>query len=374
MNWINLLGGLTSFLLFILALTLLGNLFFFPRLRPPTAPLPSTVSLPLVSILIPARNEAEIIAGTISRLLAQTYPRFELLLLDDQSTDGTGRVAQSAAGEDPRFRLLAGRPLPTGWVGKNWACHQLVQEAQGDIFLFLDADVCCTPDAVAALVAHFEQTQTDMLTIWPTQITVTWAERLIVPLISFAILTYLPILPVHHTRFPLFAAANGQCLLFRRAAYQQIKGHAGLRDQVLEDVLLARRVKAAGLQLRMADGGGLVSCRMYDGWPAVRDGFSKNLTAGHNRSLLFLSFSTLFHWLLFLWPWIWFVLGGGWWPLLLGLAGISLRALAAAFTRQRVRDALLMPVSVLLMTVIAGRSAWWFWRGETRWKGRTLPT
>jgi chlorobactene glucosyltransferase len=374
MTWLPYLGLLITFALLIMGITLVSNLFSFPRLRSVSDPEPAPEPLPLVSILIPARNEAAVIAKSVQRLLAQTYPRFELLLLDDNSTDGTGRIAQQAASTDDRFRLISGQPLPAGWLGKNWACHQLAQEARGDLLLFLDADVQCTPDAVAALVTLRAQTQADLLTVWPTQVTVTWAERLVVPLMSLAILAYLPLLPVHHTSLAIFAAANGQCLLFRRAAYQQINGHTAVRDQVVEDVLLARRIKAAGLRLRMADGAGLVSCRMYDGWPAVRDGYAKNLLAGHGNSIPFLAVSTLFHWLIFIGPWIWFAAGGGWWPFLLGLAGMGWRALSAAFTRQRMRDALLMPVSVCLMTLIAGRSIWWRWRGKTQWKGRVLAT
>ena len=364
------LGLFVSLALLVIGLTVLMNLLFSLRLTPAgTSP-----TTPLISILIPARNEAGVIAQTIRQLRGQQRANIELLLLDDGSSDGTVEQAQQAAAGDPRFQLLTGQLLPAGWLGKNWACHQLAQAAQGDILLFLDADVQTTPTAVAAIAHLMAGSQADLLTVWPTQQTVTWGERLVVPLMALAILGYLPILPVHYTPWPAFAAANGQCLAFRRAAYAAVGGHEAVREQVVEDVVLARRIKAQGLRLRMADGAGLVSCRMYHDWPAVRAGFAKNILAGHGRSVPFLALSTLFHWLVFIFPWVWWLAGGGWWPLALGAAGLAIRALTAAYTRQRVGDALLMPLSVLLMTWIAVQSVWWRWRGQGQWKGRAVPT
>jgi chlorobactene glucosyltransferase len=278
---------------------------------------------------------------------------------------------------------LDGKPLPKGWLGKNWACHQLAQHAaaQGaDILIFTDADVQWQPQAAAAVVAEFERSGADLLTVWPTQTTVTWGERLTVPLMALAVLGYLPVRLAHDFHHPLAAAANGQCLAFDCRTYAQIGGHAAVRGAVVEDVRLAQRIKAAGLRLRMADGNRLVGCRMYDGWQAALAGFTKNILAGHGNHAALLLLSTLFHWALFVWPWLWLALGSGWplpgwpaWPLLLVSAGVGARAVTAAATHQRVRDALLMPVSVLLMTLIALRAVWWRLRfGGVLWKGRIL--
>ena len=228
------------------------------------------------------------------------------------------------------------------------------------------------PEALAALVTLAQTEQADLLTVWPTQQTETWAERLVVPLMSFAILCYLPILPVHFTHLPAFAAANGQCLLFRRSAYEQIGGHTAVRNNVIEDVALAKAIKSHKLRLRMADGNRLVSCRMYQNWPKVRAGFAKNILAGHGGSIPFLLLSTIFHWLVFLFPWLWFAASLNMWPLVLGLAGVVLRMGTAVFTHQRPLDALLMPASVLLMTRIAFQSIQWQRRGTAEWKGRKL--
>jgi chlorobactene glucosyltransferase len=313
---VTLLGGFISFALLILGITAVANVLFFPRLKATQA-----AQQPRLSILIPARNETAVIGQTIHALLSQTYANFELILLDDQSDDGTGTTATQAAGGDGRFRLISGTPLPPGWLGKNWACHQLSQAATGDYLLFADADVRWAPGAVAALLALAQGEQADLLTVWPTQHTETWAERLVVPLMSFAILCYLPILPVHYTNLPAFAAANGQCLLFRRGAYEQVGGHTAVHHNVIEDVALAKTIKSHGLRLRMADGNRLVSCRMYQNWPEVRAGFAKNILAGHGGSAPFLLLSTIFHWLVFLFPWVWFAATLNVWPLILGLGG-----------------------------------------------------
>ena len=363
------LGGFITVALLIMGITAVSNLILFPRLQPNQ---PS--QKPKLSILIPARNEAAIIGKTIAALLKQSYPNFELLLLDDQSEDGTGEIALNAANGDPRFRLLSGTPLPPGWLGKNWACHQLSQAATGEILLFTDADVMWHQSALDAILTQAESEEADLLAIWPTQHTETWAERLVVPLIGFAILNYLPILPVHHTHWPAFAAANGQCLLFRKSAYAQIGGHTAVRHNVIEDIALAQQIKTHKLRLRLADGNNLISCRMYQNWAEVRAGFAKNILAGHINSVPFLLLSALFHWLIFLLPWLWFGVTLEGWPLLLLLVGVLLRWVTAVFTHQRPFDAILMPISVLLMSRIALQSIIWQRRGTAKWKGRLLET
>ena len=369
MSWLTIVGGAISLSFFIILFTLFANLFTFPRLRPASG----RKDAPLVSILVPARNEAQVIGGTVSRLLAQTYANFELVILDDNSTDGTAEAATNAANNDPRFRLVNGRSLPPGWLGKNWACHQLAEHAQGTYLLFVDADVIVQPDAVQATIAYAQRSSSDLLTVWPTQQTKTWGERLIVPLKSIAILAYLPVVMVHFTKWAAFAAANGQFLLFSRAGYKRSGGHVAVKNQIVEDVMLAKRIKAAGGTLRMLDGAGLVGCRMYTNWGEVRDGFAKNILAGHGSTTL-LILSTIFHWLLFVVPWVWLVLAPGLWPLLLVVAGVGVRGITAVFTQQRLVDALFIPISVMLMTRIAIQSLIWQRKGNTQWKGRVVAT
>jgi chlorobactene glucosyltransferase len=336
---------------------------------------------PMVSILIPARDEARHIGRAVAALRAQTYAEREIIVLDDASSDGTADIAEEAACGDPDIRVIRGMALPTGWLGKNWACHQLAMAAAGEILLFADADVRWQPDAVAALVRTLEVSKADLLSVWPTQTTVSWAERLTVPLMALTVLGYLPLPLAYHTPWSLLAAANGQCLAFRRGAYEKSGGHEGVRDEVLEDVMLARRIKRAGLRLRLADGAGLIGCRMYDGWDAVRQGFGKNILAGYAGRVSFLVLATVFHWALFVAPWLWLLVallvpeaGGALAPAVLIALGVAARALTAALSGQRLRDAVLMPLSVVLMTGVSAQALWWHWRGGPIWKGRQATT
>ncbi len=351
----------------VIAATAMLNAVTFPRLRRA-----QPRHTPRVSLLVPARNEAAVIGTTVWGLLAQLYPDFEVLVLDDQSGDNTAEVARSAAAADERLRVLPGEPLPEGWLGKNWACHQLAAQASGDVLVFTDADVRWQPEALAALMALLERHHSDMLTVWPTQETHSWAERLTVPLMALAVLGYLPEVLVRYAPWAAFAAANGQCLVFRRETYHAIGGHAAVRDRIVEDVALARLTKRHRRRLLMADGNGLIACRMYTGWSAVRDGFAKNIIAGYG-GIIPLMLATVFHWLIFLAPWGWLIAQPALWPLTLVMLGVGARLITAGATRQRLGDALLMPLSALLMTVIAAQAVWWRLRyGGPRWKGRTI--
>lgn len=368
---------------------LISNLLFFPKLQVAAEAQPDT---PLVSVLVPARNEAAVIAGTVRRLLAQSYRKLELVVLDDNSEDGTGEIVREAAGGDPRVRVVCGKPLPPGWAGKNWACQQLSEAAQGEILVFTDADTVWAPEGLAGLVREMERNHAGLQTVWPTQITESWAERLTVPNMALVILAYLPVIFTHYTPWAAFAAANGQVMAFRREAYQRTGGHAGVRAEVVEDVKLARRIKAAQLPLRMADGNRLISCRMYTDWPGVRNGFAKSLVGGYG-SVWGVLLSILFHVVVFLLPPVWLLLGWfdvrdltvaaagisvtipGWpaWPALLTAAGMGLRGVTAWFTHQRARDALLMPATVVVMTVISLLACYWQVRyGGPVWKGRVV--
>jgi hypothetical protein len=176
---------------------------------------------------------------------------------------------------------------------------------------------------------------------------------------AMAVLGYLPVRLAHDFFHPLAAAANGQCMAFRRPAYTAIGGHAAVQAAIVEDIQLAEHIKAAGLKLRVANGAGLVACRMYAGSQAAFDGYTKNILAGHHNRLSLLALSTLFHGSLFLFPWIWLLAGAPWplpgwpgWPLALILTGVTLRGVAAAATRRAVADAITLPLSVLLFTAI----------------------
>ena len=367
----------------------LTNRRHFPRLQSAAPALPADAT-PGVSILIPVRNEQHNIGETIRHLRSQTYANFEVLVLDDQSEDGTVAEAQRAALDDEglgdsRVRVLRGSPKPEAWVGKTWACHQLAQAARYDLLVFTDADVRWQPGALAAVAQELQRPHVDVLTVWPTQITISWAERLVVPLMGMVVMGYMPVRLFNDTDWPGTGAANGQCLAFTRAAYARCGGHAAVRNSVLEDMMLAQHCKQQRMRLRMVDGSGLLSCRMYRNRREVVDGYAKNILAGHGQSVALLLLSTLAHLLIFVMPWLWLARGRrraagaawGWpaWPAALIAAGVGLRAFTARLTGQRARDAAFLPLSVLLMTGIALRSIWWQLRyGGPKWKGRTIRT
>lgn len=382
-----------SFLLAFLGLLVI-NLLTLPTLAQDEADAPKPEidhrQLPLVSILVPARNEAANIAACVRSLLGQDYPRFELLVLDDQSEDATGAILARLAAEDGRLRVLQGAAPPPGWLGKANACRQLAAAARGDWLLFTDADTVHRPPALRRALALAQRRAAGLLSMFPRQITGSWSERLVVPLMHLAVYGLLPLPAMRRLRSPAFAAANGQYLLFRRAAYEAAGGHAAVRGLVLEDVALARAVKRAGYRIDLADGGDLVRTRMYHGAAEVWAGFSKNFFAFFNDSLPFLGIVLLGFALLYVAPPLWLLAGGtraaimgsipagseGWaWlglPLLQYGCGVVLRLLLAARFHFRWTDALLHPLSVALQIAIGLNSARLARRGGGSWKGRTL--
>ena len=291
--------------LFTMFLLLIINLLTFPRLHKPTPT--STSILPHISILVPARNEEQRIEACIRSLLAQTYPQLEILVLNDNSTDNTAAIVQRIIDEPPatktgRLQLLEGQPLPAGWVGKNFACQQLAQQAQGDYLLFTDADTVHEPELAAAVLTCLQRFDVKLLTAQPEFVLGSFGERLIIPLLNFTIMNLLPVTLVRLRPEASLAMGSGQLLCFHRTAYEAIGGHASVKEKILEDVLLARAVKAAGHRMIFVDALELLHCRMYTSFTEVWQGFSKNLFAFYNYSLPFALLALLLNLALFVAP------------------------------------------------------------------------
>lgn len=371
-------AGLVFFLVMLLA-TALTNLRLLRRLDS----YPRASRLPPVSILVPARREEGNIEPCLRSLLAQDYHSFEVLALyEDDPGDGTGSLVQALAGEDPRLRVLHGRPLPPDWLGKHWACQQLAEAATGELLLFTDADTRHHPLALRDAVAALQAEEADLLSALPRQELGSWAERLIVPLIPWSILSFLPLGLAYRLPIPALSAANGQFMLFRAEAYRAIGGHGAVRGDVADDLALARRIKAQGFRWRFADGQERVSCRMYRNFHQVFEGFSKNLFAAFGYRLI--PFVLVWLWLgiVFLQPPI--VLGftlvgrGPAAALYLGFAGgavgcaLLLWELVLWRFRLPLYLALLYPFTMALALTIAGSSLILTLAGRTTWKGRRL--
>ncbi|MFG2050060.1 glycosyltransferase [Micromonospora sp. NPDC048935] len=239
-----------------------------------------------VAVLLPLRDEATRVTPCLRALLAQRgLPGLRVVILDDGSTDGTAEVVRAVAGDDPRVTLLTGVAPPPGWLGKPHACWQLATRADPDAtaLVFVDADVVLAPHAVAAAVTELRAARVTLLSPYPRIVVATAADRLVQPLLQWLWLTFLPLRAVERSPRPSLAAAGGQFLVVDRAGYTAAGGHAVVADRILEDVELARAVKRAGGRIALADGSRLATCRMYDDWPQLRDGYSKSLWAsfGH---------------------------------------------------------------------------------------------
>lgn len=329
-------------------------------LRVPTA----TTCPTRVSVLLPVRDEAQRVAPTLRALLDQQGVDLELLVLDDDSTDGTGDVVRRVVGDDPRVRVLSGLPVPAGWLGKAHACQQLADAASGQVLVFVDADVVLAPTAVAATVALLEQTGLDLLSPYPRQ-QAPGATGLVQPLLQWSWLTFLPLRLAERSPRPSLSAANGQLLAVRREAYDRAGGHAAVRDAVVEDVELLRAVKRAGGSGGVCDGTALATTRMYDSWHELVEGYGKSLWTLPLPTLVLMA-------LLYVVPAVAALRGSRAGMLGYG-AGVAGRVVAARRTGGRaLPDALMHPLSVTALCGLAIRSRVLHSRGRLTWKGRNL--
>jgi chlorobactene glucosyltransferase len=238
-----------------------------------------------VSVIIPARNEAATIAAVVGSILDTRYTPFELLVVDDRSTDDTAIIVAGLAA-DPRVRLIRGEELPEGWYGKPWACFQGYGEARGELLLFTDADTRHHPALLSHAVGALEQEQAALVTVLPLQLCVTFWERLVMPQIWFLLsLRYHPT-TVNRARRPRDVIANGQFILTSRIAYEAAGTHAAVRGEVAEDLALAQTYLAKGLRLHFAFAEQLMETRMYQGLAHLIEGWSKNIYLGGRRSFL----------------------------------------------------------------------------------------
>ena len=336
---------------------------------------------PRVSVLVPARNEEAHIRDCVRSLLAQDYPDFEVLVLNDHSTDHTGEILATLHTGDERLRVLTGADLPAGWLGKHWACQQLADASDGELLLFTDADTRHGPGSVRHGVAALSAENADLLTAFPHEETITWAEKLVVPVVPWAMFTFLPLAVAYRTQSPAFSATIGQYMFFRANAYARIGGHAAVCNDPVDDIALGRRIKTQGLRWRLADATRDVRCRMYQNAGQVFEGFSKNLFAGFGHRLL--PFIVTWVWLAiaFLLPigvLVLALLGAPIPALDIGIALVGVAAGLASWGICYVRFGfpphliLFYPVTVSLAVYIAFRSAVLAVRGRSSWKGRTL--
>ena len=356
------------------------------RQRPRIAayPPPPEDAAPLVSIIVPARNEAHNIAQCIATLLDSEYPRREIIVVDDGSVDGTGDIARALAERsDGAVHVIDGAPLPEGWFGKPWACWQGYHAARGEVLLFVDADTRQQPELIGHAVGALEAERADLVTVLPRQRLRTFWERAVMPQLLLTIMMRYPSAGwVNRARRPRDVIANGQFIMVRRSAYEEVGGHEAVRHEVAEDLRLAQHFVARGKKLFLAHARELMETRMYRSLAEIVEGWTKNLALGSRHVVepwlapvapWLVAAALLLFWcapplVLVAWP-LGFVSGhtGVWAG---GATALSLLGWAMAYAGLRVR-----PTNAPLYPLGAAIAAWIFIRsalrgGRVRWKGR----
>lgn len=337
-----------------------------------------SLSRGLVSVLIPARNEERCIDAAIQSVLRNRGVSLELIVLDDGSTDATPRILQDWVGRESRLRALSATSLPEGWGGKPHACHRLASHASGEWLLFIDADVQLSEEAVRRVVDHATRERLDLLSGVPRQITGSFLEKLLIPLIHFVLLGFLPFVGMRHTRRASFSAGCGQFFLVRREAYWAAGGHSAIRDSLHDGIDLPRAFRLAGFRTDLVDLTDLAVCRMYRDNLETWRGLSKNATAGLGAPQRIVP-ATILLWMGQVMPWLlmaWLLLtpaSGVQRMLSVGVTLLSMlpRLLGSWRYRQSFLGVSLHPLSVLLLLAIQWMALLRYAVGRpVEWKGR----
>jgi glycosyltransferase involved in cell wall biosynthesis len=244
--------------------------------------------VPLVSVVIPARNEERNIARCVRSALASTYPNFEVVVVNDHSTDGTGAILNQLAAQDARLVVVTPEPLPSDWFGKQWACAAGVAAARGDILAFFDADTWQTPDLLTRAINAMIERRADMLSVLGAQELGTFWERLVQPQMFSGMLTrYGGSETVNDARRVTDKIANGQCIIVRRDAYESAGGHAAVRNRAAEDLALAQLWFTLGKRCVLIVGLDQLTTRMYTSLAELRAGWGKNIFAAGRETAPF---------------------------------------------------------------------------------------
>ena len=330
------------------------------------------IGCPSISVLIPARNEERNIAAAVHAVLASEGVALEVIVLDDGSTDRTPAIL--AAIDDRRLRVATAPPLPAGWSGKQHACAALGRLAQHDLMVFVDADVRLASDALARMAGAMQRRpDLGMASGFPRQIVVTWSEQLLLPLIHFLLLGFLPIASMNRSSDIAFGAGCGQLIIARQAAYHRAGGHAAIRASMHDGIMLPRAFRASGQMTGLFDATSFATCRMYRNAEEVWEGLTKNATEGMAKPIALPIWTVILAGGQVL-PAIFMILSPG--PIVamaLG-CGIGLRILLAIRFRQPWFSAVLQPVGVAALLVLQWVSLLRALRGRpSTWRGRAYP-
>jgi chlorobactene glucosyltransferase len=341
------------------------NLLFVPRLR---AAMPART--PLVSVIVPARDEERMIGRAVRALLAQTYPALEVIVINDRSVDATGTILATI--DDARLVVVKGDDPPAGWLGKPCALHQGSLRARGELLLFVDADVLYEDGVVAAAVAAIQARGAALLALFPRFVMRGAWEHIAMPNLPLTAFMVLPLWLANRTRIRVLAIGGGPGNLVRRDDYDAAGGHEALRDAVVDDIALARLLRRAGRRTEIVRADDFVSVRMYHGLREIVDGFTKNFFATLNRSYLAVALSAVMMPLLWIAPYACAFTGNRIW--IAALAAMTLvRVILFAALGYSIASALFGAVPMALVWLwILVRSTWKTGiRRQLHWRGRT---
>jgi chlorobactene glucosyltransferase len=343
----------------------LVNLRVMPRLDADRSPRET----PLVSIVVPARNEAHIIDRSVRAFLAQDYPNLELIVVNDRSTDATPDILRRI--DDPRLIRIDGVEPSAGWLGKTWALEQGSMRARGELLLFVDADLIYAPPAVRAAVEYLQRSGVALAALLPHFEMKTFGEQVSMPMLAFFVFAGMPVWYSNRSNVVRLAIGGGAGNLIRRDAFESIGGFQALRGAVVDDVGLARLARQHGYATRAVRADHLLSVRMYEGGHAVIDGFTKNAFPVLNRSYAGAAILLALMVILHLLPYG-LAFTGDW--AAIGVVAVSIMTRLALFRtfRYRLDNAVFLhPLMVIFWAWIMLRSVWFTGvRKQIRWRGR----
>lgn len=325
---------------------------------------------PLVSILIPARDEQENIGTLLEDIIHLPYRNFEVIVYDDLSTDRTSEIVNEYSLRDHRIRLISGTTLEQGWLGKAYACYQLSLVARGEFYLYLDADVRVSGNIIARTIHHIRKYNLGLLSIFPRQIMDSLGEWISVPIMNRILLALLPLVLVRVSTWRSFAAANGQFMFFDATIYKKIQPHRQCKSFKAEDIAICRYYKKRKIKVSTLLGDRSIECRMYKSLKEAVNGFSKNIFAFFGNSLpvtlLYALYTTLA-------PLVLLSIWGLWVSLFYLMALYLMQLFISLASRQNLLfNIMLLPLQHLVflwivISAISKRAS-----GSLNWKGRNI--
>lgn len=320
------------------------------------------------SILVPCRNEADNVSELVSSLGALDHPRYEVIFIDDNSTDNTGDLLSQAVRERPAMKVVSAPALPDTWMGKPWALSQGLDHAHHEYIVTVDADVRLAPDSLSAMDAVLQRTGSDFLSPYPAQIAETLTERLIQPLLQWTWMTTVPLRLAMRSARPSLAVANGQFLFIKKSALVSIGGFNSIQSSVLDDIDLARVLVRSGYKGGVCDGSTIASTRMYASFAEIRAGYGKSMSTGFGGIIGSLALALVMA-ISAVVPFIYSIAGSSiaTAALLLVLAS---RVVSAISSRSLLIDALLHPISALFFIYLLIYSN--LFHSKIMWKGRSI--